>query len=561
MSPFIFRPLFLGCVLLPVSALAQPMSEWQKPVEIESRPITQREFAEAATSQFSFLSELKSWRDTLRGSGVRARREFSGLEVGGAKLGFSLGQVAPPLLGYGAGVAAKWNAFEVGTTAQPAALNQVLARFDEALSGEEQKPLEAPQVTWLRARPLQSKRADVEISLAQGRRDLLAGEGEKWLDGRFQSARARLALPAKWSLSSDFTRAQLDTQKEAASSWGLDASGPISHPWGEARAKANWRAVEDGFATLSNPQGAQGGQSGAVEIAQDVAVGVVSGSVKVAANTRARAEIEKARVGEEIEAQNAQSEAQLRLKLTPNLLVTGQGRVQMQGTQRLVSAAGEGQNGVISPAQARELAQNYAGDVGLQWKFSKALSVAVSTGTSRQRQQKEAGEMWNDGPASDENRRALEVRHQSGTNDFRVRLAQRARRARGGSGQSDAEISQWRIEAARPLLLGVRLKTIVDMARDAQNDQNARRIEAQLQLARAARFDARYREGNLPGGLLADEWSSAFENTNSSSKQWAARLNTGSAASAGAGFGLALEYARGIGTLNNDSWRIGVQFK
>lgn len=575
MSPFTHRHfLWLGTVLcLAPVAQAQTFAQtvearekqWDK---VNARPITQREFADAASNQLGFLGALREWRDTLRGSGKAPRRSFAGAPLG-QKIGLSLGSVAPPMQGSGAGIAANWSAFEVGTTAQPQPLNEALARFDSLLTGDKVATPDQTQMTWLRARPIQEKNAEVELSLARGRRDMQAGQGEKWRDGTFQGAKARLALPANWSLRGELTREQLENQDEAATNWNVNATGPIAHPWGEAQATANWRDVESGYSTLNDTNSAVGQKSGDVQVVQDVAHGPLTGQMKVGASKREREEA--AHTGDEIEARGARSEAQLRLAVTPNLGLLAGGSLQLDAARRALqdqTTPGETDpnapaplpDALASPSEARELAQQVGGDVGVEWKFTDSLSIAVTTGASRLRQRREAGELWNDGPAKDEDRRAVEVRHHHGAADFRVRLAQRARRdvLAPSTTPTQADISQWRIEAARRLVGSLRLRTIVDLANDAKNDQNAHRVEAQLQLARAARIDARYREGDLPQGLLSDEWSSVF-GAPSGARQWGARFNAGSAAS-GAGLGLAVEYARNAGA-TPDTWRVGLQFK
>ncbi len=319
------------------------------------------------------------------------------------------------------------------------------------------------------------------------------------------------------------------------------------------RARLGWRDVDAGFATLSDSKGALGGSNGALEIAQDVALGPVAGSLKLSADERQRDLSPTARAGEETEAQRARSEAQMRFKVTPNLSLLANGQWQLDAATRLSSAP----NDELAPTEtARDWAQQATGDVGVEWKLSPALSLSVSAGASR-RQALAANGIPNGGAATEEERRALEVRHRAGDADFRVRLAQRARR--DDLLAAGAPISQWRVEAAHPLVGGMRLKTILDVADDAKNGQNAHSIEAQLQLARAARFDARYRRGDLPQGLLGSEWKSAFDTPQSATQQWGARFNAGSAAG-GTGLGLALEYARNAGS-NPDSWRVGVQIK
>jgi hypothetical protein len=533
-----------------------------------SGPVSQRQFAEAANSQISFLGALRDWRDTFRGSGKAPRRELAPKSLG-KQFGFALGSVAPPIVGTGAGIAARYSLLEVGSTAQPGELTDLMARYDSMVTGDKVAAGDQTQMTWMRARPIQNKNTDLELSMSRGRRDMQGGAGENWLSGNFQNARLRLNLPHKWALNSNLTREKLETQEETNMAWTVDANGPIAHPFGVATARVNITDVDAGFATLADPNAAVGQKKGEVEVAQDVKIGPVSGNLRLAANQRERAE-DNAKTGEEIKAGGARTQAQMRLAVTPNLALISSGSAQFDNLTRALQdqtatpapAATDQITGdaLLPPSQARELNQQLTGDVGVEWKFSKALSVALSTGTTRGRGQRENGELWADAPGSDEDRHAVEVRHKTNAADLRVRLAQRARRElAGGNSSVAADISQWRIEASRRLIGSVHLRTIVDLASDDKTDQDWHQYEAQFQLARAARFDARYRDGTLAPGLLSNEWNSAFSAPDSSPRQWSARFNAGSTA-AGNGLGLALEYARSVGSAP-DMWRVGLQFK
>ncbi|RYG64415.1 hypothetical protein EON80_19265, partial [bacterium] len=72
MSPFVSRSLlaFCGTTLLVADARAQqqfsPFAS-ATPIPVASQ-VSQRQFADAATTQFSFLSTIRGWRDTLRGT-------------------------------------------------------------------------------------------------------------------------------------------------------------------------------------------------------------------------------------------------------------------------------------------------------------------------------------------------------------------------------------------------------------------------------------------------------------------------------------------------------------
>lgn len=587
MSPRFFPTSLLCCAIslpgLTASGLAHA-AEAQRfgasEIDETVRPLSQREFADAATTQIGFLTSLRAWRNTLRGSG--ARRDWSLAPLQNQKLSLSMGNVAPSTFGGGAGMAAKWRGLEIGSTAQPQSVDELLARFDSLLTGENAQKLRAKNPTqwnWLRAQLADSPNLKIEVLAARASRDL-AESSRNWSAGDFASAGATLRLPADWSLSGDFARAAVERKNgesdtartDAASAWGLEAAGPLAHPFGVARASAHWRGVGEGYVAPTEENGAAGVQNGGAELAQDVKIGPLSGHLNFAANTRRRDTPESARAGDQLEQNSARSAAQMRLALTPNLSLTGQGQWDTLAVTRALSDETQSSDTAAPDAldaaqgrdsQARDLSRQLVGDVGVQWNFSHALSLSASLGASSQNSRSEVGETLSLGPQSEEMRRALELRQRSGQSDFRVRFSQRARKNVPATGNLSenalAPVSQWRLEATRPLVGSVRLKTILDWASDAAKGQSARRIEAQLQIARVARFDARYRQGNLAPGLMSDEWNSVFDASNSALKQWSARFGAGSAAS-GAGLGLSMEIVRSQGAVP-DSYRVGLQFK
>ncbi|HEX9998692.1 MAG TPA: hypothetical protein VGB45_16275 [Abditibacterium sp.] len=531
--------------------------------ESPTREISRREWVEAASSEIGFLASLRQWRETLRGGGSAPRRDFAPL---GGSLSLSLGNVAPPLLNSGAGVAARWKALEIGTTDRPEDINDALSKLDEWMTGEKSAVTPKTHMSWLRARALQKQNAELELSMGRAQQNGVGGSQNERVT-QFQNVRGRVLLPAKWSLRGEMTRVQAEKDDTTSHLWNLEAAGPLAHPFGTAQARANWREVSANYAGTDGSLSPFAHTSGALEVTQDIALGPLEGKMEIGATQRERDDLETAKIGEETEASSARAKAQLRFSLTPNLSLWSQTALQMEVAEQLgatrVEIGGDtifSDDVLIFPSEERRFSSQNAADVGAQWKFSRALSLAVSGGASRGSTERESGQIWLKTSTAEEDRRALELRHQGQETDLRVRLSQRMQRGLTANPLfSEAQISQWRIEATRPLLGKARIKTIVDIARDSQKATRAQRYEAQLHLTRAARLDARYREGNLPQGLLSDEWSSAFAAPDSPARQWSARFNAGSTASGG-GLGLALEYARS-NIANLDSWRVGVQWK
>ena len=541
-----------------------------------SKTIDQSQVAEAATQQFSVVAGLREWRDTLDGRGKFATRDLLKGELLGSDAKFTLGRVAPPSIagvGGNAGVAAQWGNLEIGSTLRPRELDEALIEFDRGLTGKKGQLADAQNVTWLRARPVQGKDGELELNVARAARDIAKGDAVKMREGTFVGAQGDLKLPLRWKLGGQYARAMLDEADEAKASWNTKLNGPLVHPLGEARAELEWRETDAGFATLGQSD-ANGGTAGAARVTQEIQTDWLSGQLKLAATQRERHNLGKARVGETLENRDASGAADLKLKVTPNLSLRAAGAL---GAAQVVRAgegfaaslqAGEGEAPLLT-----EETHNQGGDVGVEWKLDDKLALAATVGTSQTlgwRDETSEAPVWTPFGQSEENRIGFEVRHRDKAGLLLAKYATRAR--------DDESLADWqrletlRLQAQRPLGFGMKVNTIVDLARggDASwSDESsvARRVEAQLQFNRAARVDLKFRDGAaLPGSWLSDPLSAPFRPTggaswNAGDKEFGARINAGSAAG-GQGFGLALEYARQESAgRDNDQWRVGLTWK
>ena len=540
--------------------------------------VTQGQFADAATSQISILAELRAWRGTLSGDGPKARRELLKSELLGANASLNVGRVAPPAMigGAGAGVTANWGALEIGSTLRSRDLDETMSEFDRTLTGEKSTAAPAQDVTWLHAKPLAGKGGDLELNIARAAREVAPGTQRA---GTFAGAGGRLQLPMRWQLNGTWTQAKMDDESEKGA-WNATLGGPIVHPLGEARAQIEWRETEAGYTTLSQTD-RDGGSVGAANLTQEIKTARVTGKVKLAANRRARRNLESVKSGDALENRDAQGAADLQLVVTPNLSVRAGGTLGAAQTKRAgdefaaaLQAPVVDENGDVESAPVSiEETQTQGGDVGVEWKLSGALSVGASVGSSQTlgwRDDPNASD-WVSTGQSAENRVGFEVRHRDSAGSLSAKYATRAR--------DGLSLSEWhrletlRLQAERPLLMGLRLKATLDLARDGESaswaDESnvARRVEAQLLLSRAARVDLKWRDGAaLPNSWLADPLSAPFRPTggagfSTGDREWGARFNAGSAAS-GNGLGLALEYARQERAGNeNDQWRVGLTWK
>ena len=562
--------------LLPSAPEAQ--SELWKNAQLgqaEEKTVERSQLTDVATQQFSLVAGLREWRDTFDGRGKFAQRDLMKGEFLGSGAKLSLGRVAPPTIAGvgGAGVTAQWGALEFGSTLRPREMNEALADFDEAMTGKKVALADEQNVTWLRAKPFQGKDADLELNLSRAARDIAKGDAVKMREGTFIGANGGVRLPLKWKINGTWTQANLDETKQSNESWNAKLGGPIQHPLGEARAEIEWRETDAGYTTL-NQSDKNGGTAGAARVTQEIKTDWLTGQLKVAATQRERGNLEAAKTGDTLENRDANGAADLKLKVTPNLSLKATGTL---GAAQVVRAGDDFaeslQTGAAETALLTEETQTQGGDVGVEWKLNKALAFAATVGTSQTLGWREDGSdaaVWTPFNQSEENRLGFELRHRDKAGSLLAKYATRER--------DDESLADWqrletlRLQAERPLLFGLKVNTIVDLARGgdaswSDEESVARRVEAQLQFSRAARVDLKFRDGAaLPGSWLSDPLSAPFRPTggtawNAGDREWGARINAGSAAG-GNGFGLAVEYARQERSGgDNNQWRVGMTWK
>ncbi len=566
--------------LLPSASEAQGVLWQSAPLSLgepKVKPVERSQFSEAAMQQFSVVAGLREWRDTFDGKGKFSSRDLLKGELLGSDARFSLGRVAPPALagiGGGAGVMAQWGALEVGSTLRPRQLDEALLDFDKAMTGKKASLAEAQNVTWLRAQPLRGKDNNLELNLSRAARDVAQGDAVKMREGTFLGASGNMKLPLNWKLNGGWKQASLDEAKEDKSSWDAKMKGPLAHPLGKADVEIEWRETDAGFATLGQTD-INGGTRGAARVTQNIKTAALTGQLKLAATQRERGNLEAARKGDTLENRDATGVADLKLRVTPNLSIKANGAV---GAAQVVRAgddfadslqAGAGEDS----AKFLEETQTQGGDVGVEWNLNKELAFSATLGTSQTlgwRDRATNAAAWTPFGESEESRIGFELRHKDKAGLLMAKYATRAR--------DDEQLDDWqrletvRLQAERPLFMGMKVNTIVDLARGgdaswADEGSVARRVEAQLQFTRAARVDLKFRDGAaLPGQWLSDPLSAPFRPTggniwNAGDKEFGARINAGSAAG-GNGFGLAVEYARQERQGNgNDQWRVGMTWK
>jgi hypothetical protein len=586
---------------LPVMAQAQttPLSSeagsllWKNaPLKLETKKaVSQQEFTAAANQQISLLAQIKSLRDTFRGTGLTPKRDLLARDFAGYKASLAFGQLkAPTLSGISASgdiaagisanlVSSSLGTLEFGTNFRPRAITEALTEYDGTMTGKKQDvdDIQVTNINYLRARPLTQKNLELEFSAMQVARDEQVGKETQWKRGAFLGGKGKYKFGRNWQASGEWVRADLEA-REARQKWNLSAKGPIAHPFGDAKAEIEWRETEAGFANFAS-ENINGEQVGQVKITQGIKKGELSGQIQLTANERERQRLENILLGEEAKSRVAQSDANFQLKLTPNMSLKAQGKVTAIQTEKF---AGDTTTEIRNDQFSLDESVQTGGDVGLEWKFSKELRMVATTGYSQSNQWRRARNgaaesedlYWQQIQEGEENRIGLELRHENKLGALGVRYQNRER---NNSLDLDTtndwkNIETIRLEAERKLLNGLSLKTMLDVARERDTpwgDENslARRFETRITLKDRARLDFSVRDGAaLPSSLLSDSYGNPFgsiasRNFQTGDREFAARFNAGSAQN-GRGLGFALEYARNqSGTENLDSWKVGLTFK
>lgn len=547
-------------------------------------PVSRAQMFTAVSGQITFVGALKSWRETMRGAGPSSRRDLWKNSLSQGQVALSLGNVnVPGIAGFGgaAGTSLSWQSksgasFDAGTTARPVQLDEIMQRFDKETSDDKNSlpALDRTSVTWLRAKPFSSKSGEVEAVLLRAARDGKAGEGEDWTSGDFGSVNARLALPGKWNMRGSWTSADLEVG-DSASSWNTAATGPLQHPWGIANIAFNWRETQPGYATFSG-QNVGGDRGGDAQVTQQIQLPLLTGIVTANASTQERPSLDGVTSGTEMSRAVSGANADLKMQLLPGIALTAKGNVSDTQIDRATTPPAEN---AASIETGHENLTGTGGDVGLQLKVSKALSLEAGAGVTQATQVVATG-----APLSNlENRATISIRHRTGGGSWAASLQTRDRATIADNSATDtpadtttsSPATPWSrvagvgVEGERRLFgsfrLSAKVNWMIDRAAQDGDDQGVARLaSAQLSLCKAARIDLRYRDGAaLPATLGGDPLGSLFASSSfvTGNREIATRLNFGSAAN-GNGIGLAVEWARQGATASpNDTWKVGLTYK
>jgi hypothetical protein len=587
---------------LPGNSLA-PWHEsplWAQSSAAPQSPLQYAAATSAIVDQISLLARLRDWRDTMRGSGKLPTRTFGfkegrlprlNLIVGAQQLpGFELAGMGSHATG--AGLATGRISF--GTTYGASIVNAAMRSYDHLMDGvtTQDGPRDASHMTWLTARPIATKAAQLDLILAHGVRDLAPGQSDdkQYAAGRLWGGRGNATLPHAWKLRGEWLQSRLDSQSKAATAWKLGLNGPLAHPWGVAQATIDLSDTAPGFATFNAPVPTIGERNSALTLRQSIAAGPLAGSLAASAVAHRCTDPAALGAGALHIDDKTDFSSDLHWQLSPVLALTGSGSLTTTAQQ-----AGITQTEQVVAAPATNTTRGSA-DLGVQLRLSHSLALTVSGGKSRIVTRLPASNSLDaanpvaadsdqldtaDNEANGANNGGADAGAVSVQADDSVALGLQHTTANGSwglhyirhnlndtgcapivAGSSSISTDSVSLSAARQLTPSLRLKASYlwsaddDLLQRLRRQSATRSAEAQLVLPSLGRFNVLYADWDGAQGLSADGIPLA------GTRQYGVRVDMGSA-DHGGGLGLSLQYSLQDARVGTDlaTWKVGLTYK
>lgn len=178
---------------------------------------------------------------------------------------------------------------------------------------------------------------------------------------------------------------------------------PVTHFWGKATLSAGFERSQPGSSTDPEAASAPLTQSAKIALSQDLKHGALSGTAQLALSGNDSRQDALPTPGERDVGTKAEGSARLKLQLAPNLALTGSHQSQLeqtstlQPTQEPTQAAASAQSNtqlgtdagsdVLARLKQRQAANRSDSQLGLEWKWSKSLSLSAGASLARSEQE------------------------------------------------------------------------------------------------------------------------------------------------------------------------------
>jgi hypothetical protein len=522
-----------------------------------SKPLDSYQALNALSQQSPVLQQFRLLRDALRGEGELSKRNITLLPgekqspTGafqlriGARPGSALrlaGNAQAP------GVEVSWNRVSFGSTAPLRVLNNALRPVDRLFQAPNSNSTapgsDESQLMWLVAKPLDDKRAALQLMMTSGRRDLtpsLNGDGQ-FAAGQLWGARGEFSLLSRWKLNTEWTNSKSEDQERAAQAWKWEIAGPITHPWGEANFSAQMSDVDWGYHPFTGVVTTEGQERNEVALRQSIARGRLGGALALSWNQIERKESDVVVSSMPLQTDALEGNADLNWRISPALSLVTKHR------QRVVTD---------ETSTQRSATQQITTDAGVQLKLARSLDLSLTAGTVRT--ERNLLNADNVVPVSlrDENRATVALQRRTAGGNWSVNFT---RQAATQALDQEVDTAQHSIALEGEQKIAEWLRLRGKMRLSNQNDWESdyaiydadRSMEAQFSLSRLGKLS-----------LRVSDWQERRDASNSiaqsGTRETGIRYNVGD----GAGLGLSVEYSRREQSALDaeKQWRIGITYR
>jgi len=364
----------------------------------------------------------------------------------------------------------------------------------------------------------------------------------KW---RFSSERRADERAARWS------RGGNGSAERVAEAWRLGVDAPVEHPWGTLKISANFEGAGGGLASDAATAAAGDRRGGVVAIQQDVQLGSISGSTKIAVSQTENRDSNAPILSNAPGAQNqaAEGSANLRWQMTPGLALTTSHQSRLDRR----SAWDANPNAVH-----RNLGTRNQSEVGLEWKPSK--TYALSLGAGQTRMGEDARRDGSNVPTSlrDEERATIDLQRRTGGGVWGIRFARQSWEENVRN-SDDREADTVSLHGERKLLPWLSLRGSWRLSGEDNylssrlSEQAQREAEAQIR-SRLGQFAFRYADSSQSQSTL--DGTAIGEG---GGREYGLRYNVG--ASSGLGFSMEYSVREERAGQNRNNYRLGVTYR
>ncbi len=354
---------------------------WNQPQGTQNT-ISRHDFTQALTQQIPVLGMISGWRNTFRGEGATARREWKFGGDGKDATVLSMGTQALPqyqflgLSGNATGMGLSVGRFSFGSTVMSAMMQKFADSYDSATDGKAApKTRDASTYTWMTAQAMNNAHGQLDLVMMRVNRDTTPGQAEnkKMIDGTSMGMRADLKLWADWKMRGEWMNNRRQNG-DAANAWHLEMGGPFRNPLGITQVNFWMDARQPGFAAMNDMRPSTGYSNMKMVMQQNITMGKMQTALQWTGTKNENLAL-KISNGNEHDSDSSEAKADMSWKLSPILMISAN-YYDFNSHKNTISGQDLNDNST----------SNETAKANLNWQVSSSLSTTLNVLTQNSEQ-------------------------------------------------------------------------------------------------------------------------------------------------------------------------------